>query len=93
MSSRVDKLQSLGIDLSGSGSISGSLSIAAKLLGFSPRQPSDTIAETAATDTITVAQSPQGLASLIGKYDNDPSWDEFPAFLEQYRREIDEMSR
>lgn len=49
--------------------------------------------QTATANTATVVEATQGLASLIGKYDNDPSWDEFPAFLEQYRREIDEMNR
>lgn len=44
-------------------------------------------------ETANAHVSAQGLASLLGKYDNDPSWDEFPAFLEQYRREIDEMNR
>lgn len=89
MSSRADKIHVLGIDLAES--ISGSLSVAAKFLGFGTA--SESPAETAADDTITVASSPQGLASLIGKYNDDPLWDEFPAFLEQYRREIDEMNR
>lgn len=47
----------------------------------------------ATANTATVVESTQGLASLIGKYNNDPSWDDFPAFLEQYRREIDEINR
>lgn len=35
------------------------------------------------------SKTSKGLASLIGKYNDDPSWEEFPAFLEEYRREID----
>lgn len=42
-------------------------------------------------DTITLF-TPPGLKSLLGKYNNDPSWDEFPNFLEQYRREIDAIN-
>jgi hypothetical protein len=91
MSTRENMLYRVGFDLTES--FSGSLSVAAKLLGISAQRPSDPAAETAATDTITVAHSPQGLASLLGKYNDDPSWEDFPAFLEQYRREIDEMSR
>ena len=41
-----------------------------------------------ASDTITVT-IPQGLSSLLGKYNDDPSWDGFSDFLEEYRREID----
>jgi hypothetical protein len=48
---------------------------------------------TAAANTANVGEANTGLASLIGKYNNEPSWEEFPAFLEQYRREIDEMNR
>lgn len=91
MSSRVDRFDFFGVDVAGT--ISGSLSLAASFLRIGVPQPSAPIAETAAADTITIEQSPQGLASLLGKYDNDPSWEDFPAFLEQYRREIDEMNR
>jgi hypothetical protein len=48
---------------------------------------------TASTNTIIMDETVWGLASLLGKYDDDPSWDEFPAFLEQYRRQIDEMNK
>lgn len=44
-------------------------------------------------NTLNVKRITYGLASLVGKYNDDPSWDGFPAFLEQYRREIDEMNR
>lgn len=41
----------------------------------------------------SAAEVPTGLASLLGKYNADPSWEDFPAFLEQYRREMDETNR
>ena len=41
-----------------------------------------------ASDAITIP-TPLGLKSLLGKYNDDPSWEEFSDFLEQYRREID----
>lgn len=89
MSTRADNIRAFGVDLAGS--LSGSLSVAAKLVGI--QWPADAPAQTAATDTVTVGRHAKGLASLIGKYDNDPSWGDFSAFLEQYRREIDELSR
>lgn len=50
---------------------------------------------TASANTVTTeaTEQPGGLVSLLGKYNDDPSWEDFPAFLEQYRREIDEMNR
>jgi hypothetical protein len=41
----------------------------------------------------SAAEAPTGLALLLGKYNDDPSWEDFPAFLEQYRREMDETNR
>lgn len=48
--------------------------------------------DTSSANTVNVG-AVSGLASLVGKYNDDPAWDEFPAFLEHYRREIDEMDR
>ena len=48
---------------------------------------------TANVNTVNVRRSTRGLSSLLGKYNDDPSWDDFSAFLEHYRREIDEMNR
>jgi hypothetical protein len=60
---------------------------------YSGIQPTNEHAETSSADTVFATEVPQGLVSLLGKYNNDPAWEEFPAFLEQYRREIDEINR
>jgi hypothetical protein len=44
-----------------------------------------------ASDAITIP-TPLGLKSLLGKYNDDPSWEHFSDFLEQYRREIDAIN-
>lgn len=34
-----------------------------------------------------------GLASLLGKYNDDPTWQEFQENMEKYRREIDDLNK
>ena len=43
------------------------------------------------SDAITVT-TPQGLSSLLGKYNNDPSWEGFEDFLRDYNAQIDRMN-
>ena len=43
------------------------------------------------SDVITITP-PQGLSSLIGKYNDDLSWEGFEDFLRQYRAEIDRLN-
>lgn len=50
-------------------------------------------AATAGVNAAAVGREATGLVSLLGKYNDDRSWEGFSAFLEQYRREIDEMNR
>ncbi len=38
------------------------------------------------------ASQPQGLKSLLGKYNDDPLWDEYSEILAQYRNQIDAIS-
>jgi hypothetical protein len=35
----------------------------------------------------------EGLASLLGKYHDDPTWEEFQEHIKEYRRQIDELNR
>lgn len=35
----------------------------------------------------------EGLASLLGKYNDDPTWEEFQEHIEHYRRQIDEINK
>jgi hypothetical protein len=44
-----------------------------------------------ASDAVTVT-APQGLSSLLGKYNDDPTWEGFADFLADYRREIDRLN-
>ena len=47
---------------------------------------------TEAAETVTAQSGPLGLVSLLGKYNNDPSWEAFPDFLQRYRAEIYRMN-
>jgi len=35
----------------------------------------------------------EGLASLLGKYNDDPRWQEFQENMEKFRREIDDFNK
>ena len=54
-------------------------------------QPPDN--EKSETPNSTTEECEEGFASLLGKYNDDPTWHEFQEHIEQRRREIDELSK
>jgi hypothetical protein len=66
---------------------------AAKVVTYFGSQPSAEPADTSAAGITSAGAIAPGLASLLGKYNGDPSWEDFPTFLEGYRRAIDDMNR
>lgn len=45
------------------------------------------------TQDSTVDECGEGLASLLGKYNDDPTWEEFQENIKKYRRQIDEINK
>ncbi len=55
-------------------------------------QSQPTVEATDALNTLIMSQNEyQSIRPLKGKYANDPSWKEFPNFLEEYDRQINEL--
>ena len=58
----------------------------------SPEQSQPTVEATDAINTMIMSQNEyQSILPLKGKYANDPSWKEFPDFLEEYDRQINDL--
>lgn len=49
--------------------------------------------ETLETPEGEIDEHAEGLASLLGKYNDDPTWQEFQENIEKYRREIDDLNK
>lgn len=83
---RTDKKDSLTFDWLADGAITKVVRF--RTWGFVLKE-----SESVQTSTIAVnVQGPRGLAALVGKYDNDPTWDDFNDFVAEYRRQMDEMN-